>query len=150
MARLFQSLMLGIVALSCGCVADTRSTTAELAFYDSKSNRFATLTLALPVSLTSKPKDGKWRGELSPSYIRPQTDYIVAADKVAASDWRRLTSMRDPEMSSIRLINLHPNQWDDYVMIRLPTSGQTVTGQWWYATDAGTVETGSFTGSRSR
>jgi hypothetical protein len=150
MARHFQSFILSVAALTCGCETDTRSVTTELAFYDSKSNRFATVTLVLPAAVSSKLQEGKWRGELLPTYVRPQTDYIVAADKFVASDWRPLTSLRDPEMSSLRLISLHPKEPDDYVMVCVPTSGQVLTGRWWYATDAGAVESGRITGSLSR
>jgi hypothetical protein len=121
--------------------------TNEFVFYDSKSNRFATVTAVLPISIVREPTQGKWRGELSSSYVRPSTNVILASDKLSMTNWNSLICKRDTEKALAVVINLHPGQPDDYIRVDLPVSSATITGHWCYATDAGEVDSGAVVSS---
>ena len=147
-----------IVICGCSSVVDSSSTNsafynsealsqpAEYGFYDSKGSRFATVTLILPSPIMSEQFDGKWCGKLAQSYVRPQTHYLLASDKLHTSGLHRLTCQRDPKQSSVAIVELNPDQPDDYIVLSMPLWGESVTGQWVYATDSGIVDSGIFTG----
>jgi hypothetical protein len=121
----------------------TATQTNLLVFYDSKSNRFANVNAILPASIMREPMQGKWRGELSPNYVRPPTNYILASDKLTATNWHSLICYRENKKPSTIMIMLHPNQADDYVLLNVSALSGTVTGRWFYGTDGGVVDSGA-------
>src|SRR5690242_11099959 len=119
--QLLSLLFLMPVVLICGCSSVVDSTpprpalynsdalsSAEYDFYDSKGSLFATVTLVLPSPIMAEQFDGSWCGKLAPSYVRPQTDNLLASDKLSASGWHRLTCQRDPKQRSVAIIELNP------------------------------------------
>lgn len=139
------------MALMIGCdssaqtplASAAKSQTNSFVFYDSKTNRFATVTAILPVLTTQASASGRWRGELSATYTRPLTNVVLASDKLSMTNWRSLICKRDPEKPSTFVIRLHPDQPDDYVTLHMPALSGTVTGLWYYATDGGLVDSGT-------
>lgn len=114
-------------------------------FYDSTSNYFATVTLSFPSPIMEKEFYGRWYGYLAKSYMRPNTHYTLASDKLNATS-AQFKCHLDPEHPLVATINLNPDEADDYITLSMPVSNQPVTGYWVYATDGGMVDSGTFTG----
>lgn len=138
-----------VLMIGCGSSAQTpvalagKSQTSSLVFYDSKTNRFATVTAILPVLTTQASAVGQWRGELLATYTRPLTNVILTSDKLSMTNWHSLICMRDPEKPSAFVLRLHPDEPDDYVTVHIPAFNGAVTGLWYYATDGGLVDSGT-------
>jgi hypothetical protein len=114
-------------------------------FYDSKSNRFATVTLVLPSPILETQLNGWWYGNLANSYVRPRTNFVFVGDKLNVKS-ARFICHRDPEHPSVAAINLNPDEPDDYITLYMRISNQPITGRWIYSTDTSTVDSGTFTG----
>jgi len=114
-------------------------------FYDSKSNRFATVTLNLPSPIMEAYFYGWWYGSLVKSYVRPQTHDVLASDKLKVNFGHFICS-RDLKDRSVATINLNAFDPDDCITLSMPVSNQPVTGHWVYSIHGGMVDSGTFTG----
>jgi hypothetical protein len=127
--------------------ANSHAVPVNYDFYDSRSNLFATVTLVLPSPIMEKKFYGLWHGNLAKSYTRPQSHFVLASDKLKSTYFsHHFNFSRDPKKPSVAIIDLNPDEPDDCITLSMPVSNQPVTGQWVYATDAGTVESGTFKG----
>lgn len=114
--------------------------TNSFVFYDSKTNRFATVTPILSVPASQARASGRWRGELSATYTGPLTNIVLASDKLSMINWHPLICKHDRENPSAFVILLHPDQPDDYITVKVPALTGTVSGHRNYATDGGLVD----------
>lgn len=122
---------------------------AKYIFYDSNSNQLATVTMILPDEFWGDKLNGMWFGSLSKSYVRPKSDYVLASDKLNVHDLHPFTSDFDVESKSpVAIVDLNPDEPDDQITVFMPISetNAPVSGWWGYATDAGEVDHGTFTG----
>ena len=129
--------------------SDTLSQPAQYSFFDSKGNVFAIVTLILPDPILSESFDGKWCGKPAPSYVRTKTEEEVASDKLNVPILHRLICHHKPDQPATALINLNPDDPEDYIVLFMPISdepAESIIGRWVYATDGGEVASGTFTG----
>jgi hypothetical protein len=114
-------------------------------FYDSKSNNFATVTLVITLPIMEEQFNGWWHGNLAKSYRRPQTNIVLVSDKLNVN-FAEFNCRRDPKNPSVATINLNAFDPNDSITLSMPVSNQPVTGHWVYASDGGTIDSGTFTG----
>jgi len=147
MLRHFQMITsVALAGLFCGCAFryDTRS--AEVVLSDSNQEVLATLFLALPCTISTNWSDGRWRGELSPMYMRPAhtLPYHIAADMVKAPSWRPLRCRLDLKYAPAIYVVLDPKSPGDFLELFMPADTRSSSPPVWnHVTDAGVVETGT-------
>jgi hypothetical protein len=147
MSRHFQIITSVVLAgLFLGCATSYDARNAEVVLYDSNQEVLATLFLALPRTISTNWSDGQWRGELSPTYVRPAhtIHYRIAADMVKAQSWRPLRCRLDLKYAPAIHVVLDPESSQDFLELFMPADAKPSSPPVWnHITDAGGAETGA-------
>jgi len=141
-------MLLASAAAFCGCAPQPHRQTGEygieLTLYQTNQAPLATLQLLLPKAASTSWSTGQWRGELSPTYVRPEKSILFASDLLKASSWRPLRCRVDRDDPRLIHINLQPEKPTDNIRVWVPLRRRSSLGSRWYHwTDAGGFEGGS-------
>ncbi len=135
-------LWLSVFAL-CGCVSRPYSGQTELALYESDRRPMAKVVVSIPKAISTNWCTGEWRGELSPAYVRPKNNFLLASDKLKAASPRPMRCCLYLKYSPAIWIVLHPEQPNDFVELFMPYGNSSSPAVWNHVTDAGEAERGT-------
>jgi hypothetical protein len=126
-----------------GCAPAHRARQIDLALYDPDQKPMATVVLLLPRGISTNWCEGHWRGELSPEYVRPARNAVLASDKLQAASWRPLRCRLDFRREPAIWVVLHPEQPNDLIELFIPAKNERSPLVWNHVTDAGQAERGT-------
>ena len=138
----FIGLLLVVVAL-CGCASPHLSQQTDLALYESDQKPLANVVLSIPKGISTNWCQGEWRGELSPAYVRPRNNFLLASDQLKSASWRPMRCCLDLKNAPTIRVMLHPELPNDFVELYIPYGNSSSPPVWNHVTDAGEAERGT-------
>ncbi len=126
-----------------GCTSTPRYRMRELMLFETNRAPLATVQLFLPEVVTTNWSDGEWRGELSPTYVRPQMKVLFASDLLKTSSLQHLRCQIDDDDSRLIHVNLQPDHPMDNIRVWIPLRRRSPQeSSWYHWTDGGGFEGG--------